>query len=132
MRELIIPKKISRLLRHLIPATFSVFRIFVFILLFPIKCQRTNLFTLSCLTILVNVLGIFCIYGNKLQDFCSVKCIFRWIFSPFQQFVTLNFHEIFGTFSCCDFLFKIILIHEPQRSKHINNIVIFYHQQLII
>ena len=105
LRELIVAKKISRFSRHLIPATFNVLRIFFF-LNFSYKVSKNDPFLNFLSPYFLNFMGIFYVCDNKLQDFCSIKCIISRIFSVFPQFATLNsrgnlileFLQRFGTF----------------------------------
>ena len=67
--------------------------LFFFLLSFSINCGKSTFPHFSSSTFF-SIVGIFPSYGNKLQDYWSIKCIFRRIFLPLQQFGTLSSPEI--------------------------------------
>ena len=75
----------------------------------PLFCTFTLLHLFSFLFFF-----FFLIYGNKLQDFCSIKYIFREIFLSFQHPAVRDFKfprhfnpRIFVKFNSCDLPLKV-------------------------
>ena len=75
-----------------------------FLIFFSIKCDSRFFLTFP---LFCYILGIWTSCIKKFQDFCSINCIFRQIFLPFQLFAGI---------------FRVLLLHEQKHIGRFSNL----------